>query len=72
MTVGMQKFSSRVAVFIGGVFTVAAYMITSFATDIRVFYFAQGALGGDLSVFAANLVMKFRRTFFVHEFDLVL
>ncbi|XP_045200512.2 monocarboxylate transporter 12-like [Mercenaria mercenaria] len=46
MTIGLKKFSSRVAVFTGGVFTVAAYLITAFTTDIRVFYFAQGVLGG--------------------------
>ncbi|XP_045200121.2 uncharacterized protein LOC123554208 [Mercenaria mercenaria] len=46
MTIGLKHFSSRVAVFTGGVFTVAAYLITAFATDIRVFYFAQGVLGG--------------------------
>lgn len=46
MTVGLQKFSSRASVLMGGTITVAAYLITAFATDIRVFYVAQGMLGG--------------------------
>ncbi|XP_045175751.2 uncharacterized protein LOC123536544 isoform X2 [Mercenaria mercenaria] len=46
MTIGLQKFSSRVSVFAGGVFTVAGFLLTAFTADISVFYFGQGFLCG--------------------------
>ncbi|XP_052215919.1 uncharacterized protein LOC127834259 isoform X2 [Dreissena polymorpha] len=48
MTIGLQKFSSRVSVCLGGILTVVGYAITAFATDIRQYYFAQGILCGLL------------------------
>jgi pseudouridine-5'-phosphate glycosidase len=58
MTIGLKKFSTRVAVFIGGTLTVAAYLITAFTSDIRVFYFAQGGLGGITFLFIYHFTLK--------------
>jgi hypothetical protein len=46
MTIGLKRFSSRTSVLTGGTLTVISYIITAYTTDIRVFYFAQGVLGG--------------------------
>ncbi|KAH3807799.1 monocarboxylate transporter 12-B-like [Dreissena polymorpha] len=46
MTIGLQRFSTRVSVCVGGILTVVGYAITAFATDIRLYYFAQGILCG--------------------------
>jgi hypothetical protein len=50
MTVGLQKFSSRVSVFTGGVLTVVGFLLTAFTTDLAMFYFGQGFLLGNPSL----------------------
>ncbi|XP_052785078.1 monocarboxylate transporter 12-like [Mya arenaria] len=46
MTIGLQRFSSRVAVCAGGLLTVIGYVISAYATDIAFLYFGMGVLGG--------------------------
>ena len=46
MTVGMKKMTKRTAVAIGGALFALSYILAAFTTDLGLFYFAQGIVGG--------------------------
>ena len=46
MTVGMKKMTNRTAVAVGGALFALSYILAAFTTDLGLFYFAQGIVGG--------------------------
>ena len=48
MTIGLKKFSCRTTIIFGGLCIVSSYILTAFTTNINVFYFVQGVIGGIL------------------------
>ena len=47
MTVGVKKFSCRILLAVGGGLNALSHIISGITSDIRVFYFFHGLLGGN-------------------------
>ena len=48
MTVVLKKFSCRTVVAIGGFFNALSHIISGITKNIRVFYFSNGLIGGNV------------------------
>ena len=49
MTIGVKMFSCRLLLAVGGGLNALSHIISGITTDIRVFYFSHGLLGGNLT-----------------------